>query len=235
MKIHVLISWYDERPDWLAATVASCAKFADTVVAVDGAYALYPDGKGQSPTGQAEAIRETARALGMGVTICEPALPWRGNEVEKRAAMFRVAETVSEPRDWYFIMDGDQVVREVRCDLKEQLAFTDLCVAESGFWTRRQHYAPEDRPFVTSMDEFQGAIRTMFRAIPGLTVEGTHFNYVCPDGRTLWSNGPGQERALDLRDEVLIEHRNQARDLWRNQSREKYYERRNSLNIEGVF
>jgi hypothetical protein len=44
-KIWGLLSWYDESPSWLAEAVASFAPMLDGLIAVDGAYALYPDAR----------------------------------------------------------------------------------------------------------------------------------------------------------------------------------------------
>lgn len=231
MRILVLLSFYDERPEWLSACVASCAKFADHVVAVDGAYGLYPDGAPASPAGQAEAIWHTAGALGMGVTLLAPQTVWAGNEVHKRSTMFALAETIAASDDWYFVMDADQVVSDVRCDLKARLEATDLDAGEVMFWCHREQHDPQERPFVSPMLERQGAVRVLFRAIPGLRVQGRHYQYVTPDGRILWGDYP-TERAEDLQDDIHIEHRCHLRDLGRAKAARDYYRRRDELKIE---
>jgi hypothetical protein len=43
MSVVGLISWWDESPTWLAASITSLGRFCDHVVALDGRYALYPD------------------------------------------------------------------------------------------------------------------------------------------------------------------------------------------------
>lgn len=234
MRIVALLSWYNERPDWLAAGVASLAPFADHIIAVDGAYFLYPDGKRNSPSGQAEAIRETARAVGLGCTLFEPQERWLGNEVEKRSLMFRLGETVATPEDWYFVLDGDEVVSDIGCDVKAKCAETQHDCGEVAFWRHRDHYKPEQMPFVTSMVE-EHNIRVMFRAIPGLRVEGNHYTYVTPDGRRLWGN-PADAPVEPVEDftDIRIQHRTKERDLWRADEARKYYARRDELNIEGL-
>ncbi len=97
MRLIGILSWYDERPDWLAATVASLAKAqVSHLVAVDGRYALYPDSRPSSPGVQHDAIVETCRGAGMGLTMHIPTEPWAGNEVAKRTFCFELAETVEE-------------------------------------------------------------------------------------------------------------------------------------------
>jgi hypothetical protein len=232
VRIVGLLSWYNENPAWLGAAVTSLAPFASHVVALDGAYVLYPGHQPRSPGGQSTAIAEAARAAGMGCTIHEPATCWTGNEVEKRDAMFRLAETVSEPDDWYFVLDGDEVVTSAPADLAVRCEKTALDVAEVTHWQYRKHYEPHERPFVTDFKE-QRHMRLMFRAIRGLRVIGRHYDRSTPDGRNLWGEG-ASEPAEDFSD-VRVEHRKDSRDLYRNNDAKIYYKRRDELNVEGLM
>jgi hypothetical protein len=222
---------------WLAATVASAAKVCDHLVAVDGAYFLYPEGRNRSSSEQAAIITDTATALGMGVTVHTPAEKWEGNEVEKRSFMFRLAEAVAKAGDWYMVLDGDEVVLDVPSDFKQRLAATDLDVGEATFW---EHQDPEQDPkLAKAARQFEWSghhrypIRILFRAIPGLKVETNHYTYITPDGRLLWGNTTDQEMvpALDCRD-LLIEHRTHMRDLARRADAQRYYKTRDEQRIE---
>jgi hypothetical protein len=226
-----LLSWYQEKPGWLAATVASMQPFCDHIVAVDGAYFLYPGGRAHSGTDQAEAIRETARSLNMGCTIHEPQKRWAGNETEKRSTMFRLGECATTSEDWYFVIDGDEVVTDTGGDLRARVAEARRDVGEVTLWKHRDLYHPSERPFVTPLVESQ-TIRVMFRAIRGLSVVGNHYTYVTPDGRFLW----GKENLEPAEDftTVRLEHRNGQRDLWRAKESRDYYATRDDLNIEGL-
>lgn len=231
-RIIGLISWYDERPDWLAGLVASLSKCADHVVAVDGAYFLYPEGRRVSTSGQAEAIRETARSLDMGCTIHEPQRVWAGNEVEKRQALFTLGEAVSEPEDWYFHIDGDELVTDVGTDLRRECAAAGargLIAGEVNLWRYRDHYKPDERPFVTALREEQPS-RQLFKAERGIRVTRNHYTYHTPDGRMLRGDSPSDE-AADF-SFVAVQHRHGERDLWRNHNADGYYKRREELGIE---
>jgi hypothetical protein len=233
-----LLSWYSESAVWLAATVASAAKVCDHLVAVDGAYLLYPDGRNRSGSEQAAIITDVATAHGMGVTVHTPQTVWEGNEVEKRSFMFRLAEAVATPnKDWYLILDGDEVVLDVPSDFKQRLAATDLDAGEVTFW---EHQDPHQDPkLAEAARQFEWSghhrypIRTLFRAIPGLRVETNHYTYVTPDGRQLWGNQTEGEQveALDCRD-LLVEHRTFMRDLARRASAQRYYKTRDATGIE---
>src|SRR6266480_813980 len=88
MRIFALLSWYDEHPDHLRRAVASLKGFADVLVAVDGAYATFPDAGPLSPASNWQAITEACVDAGLGFSPHHPYLPaWEG-EVAKRAAMF---------------------------------------------------------------------------------------------------------------------------------------------------
>src|SRR4051794_1394880 len=105
MRIHALLNWFDEPPAALAACVASLKLGAvDSVIAIDGAYALFPDAKPNSPPDQAAVIHETARTLGITCTIHTPNQTWAGNEVQKRTSLFDLAHAISDNGDWWWVI-----------------------------------------------------------------------------------------------------------------------------------
>src|SRR3954463_3130400 len=242
MKLYGLISWYDEAPSWLSACVASLAKVGcDHIVALDGAYAFYPEGKPRSGPEQAEAIYRTAEGAGMGCTIHAPSEVWLGNEVEKRSKLFEIAEVISEPLvDWWFVMDADQVVIDPDpSTLKPRLEATDLDVAETMFEERMDPYATKLKAETARKTHWnrttQFTVRNLFRALPQLRLATNHFTYRTADGRRLWGNAVMGEAALEpalLLHDVRIEHRTWFRDLARHESQYTYYRRREELGIE---
>src|SRR5262249_40678789 len=162
------LSWYDE-PAWaLAELVASTARFgADALVAVDGAYMLYPDGRAQSPAEQSQAILATAQGAGMEVVLHCPQEPWAGNEIEKRTKSLALAEEIAEPgEDWIWICDGDEVVTEglgLRLALEQTHFDTAEVLMEEVLDGSREGIAP---------------IRKFFRAqASGIVLEDNHFTF----------------------------------------------------------
>lgn len=230
MRIVGLLSWYDESPAMLAAAVTSVAPLVDHIVAVDGAYILFPEAQPASPADQANTIRDVALAHNLAVTVHHPNARWLGNEVEKRTFMFRLAEAVTTSDDWYYVMDADEQVTHVHCDHRAILASTSHDTAEVSYWWHRPHKTPGAYPFPTPLREQQG-ITKFFRAIPGLHCHGNHYWYRTPDERTLWHPGRPAEEPENLRD-IRVQHRNQERDLWRQQQAAGYYKRRDDNHIE---
>lgn len=228
--IVALLSWYDENPAWLGGLIASLTRGDQVghVVAVDGAYALYPGKQPRSPDGQADAIREVCRAAGLGLTLHEPASPWVGNEVEKRNTMFRLAEQVSSPSDWYLVIDGDEIVTKWGHGVPE----TNMDVVEVTLWKHRPHVEPHERPFVTKQVE-EIHTRRIFRALRGLRVEGKHYIYRTDD-QILWGDHDPSEPLDQAKGayHIRLQHRNECRDLWRAKSARDYYELRDRLKIE---
>lgn len=227
-----LLSFYNESPAMLAACSRSLAPMIDHLIAVDGPYALYPDSSPTSPADQASTIRDVCQAHGIGVTIHQPPHPWAGNEIEKRTFMFRLAETITSEDDWYYIADADEQVTHLHADPRTELASTHLDAAEVTYWWHRPQRPPSDLPFATPLREQQG-ITKFFRAIRGLRCDGTHYRYVTPDGRILWNGSSPCEPTHDLR-AIRVQHRNQERDLWRQQEAADYYKRRDLNRIEQV-
>jgi hypothetical protein len=230
-----LLSFYDEP----IADLTSCIKGlhdagVDEIVALDGAYALYPDGKPASHPNQHAAIHLACRQLGMGCTLHVPASVWSGNEVEKRTVLFKHAWAVAEPGDWFWVMDADQVVTKVPDDLRDRLTATDRDSAEVEFFdTVAAKIRQPDWP-----ERF--AVRDLFRAQP-ITVQTNHCTYVAGDGRLLWGgngdmvvehDGRPLEPCLDLTDLVEVEHRPDRRPTDRLRAKLVYYRQRDDAKIE---
>lgn len=220
VKIIGLLSWYDERPSWLAGVVTALAHHVQIahLIAVDGAYGVYPQPKAYSGSEQHGAILETCRNHEIGVTIHAPQEPWFGNEVEKRNFCWHLAETIAEEHeDWYFICDADTFVTSA-LGLHQHLERAQEDVGQVAF----------AEPVDGSFDPGGCFLRCIFRAIPGLRFDTNHFTYRLPDGRNL--HDP-TEPAISL-PMVTVEHRTQWRDPWRKEKQKLYYRRRDELGLE---
>ena len=237
MTIHALLSWYEESPGWLAATIASVNRAGVTsIIALDGAYGLY-EGRARSGAEQAHAITETCHALNMDLTIRRPRDKWVGNEIEKRTALFRLADSVAQADDWYWVIDADEVVTDCLTDLPARLTAAAEDVAICTLWERSDPHVNENVERLARQFEMAetgtSPLRCLFRATPGIRVQGNHFTYLTPDDRALWG-GPGMdlEPALDLTAEVRIEHKTKHRSLARTRDRLTYYETRGRTRAE---
>lgn len=226
MRLIALLSWFDERSDWLAELVASMATAnVDHVVAIDGSYALYPQAKGSSGSEQATIMAAAALGARMGVTVHVPQWPWIGNEVEKRTAMFALGHVVAQAgEDWLWVCDGDEVITQA-AGLRDALEDTALDVAEVMLreGVRQGEHEFNHQP-----------IRKLFRAQPsGIRVEGHHARYVTGDDVVLWDAGrpDDQVEALSYWD-VQVRHRPCEREPYRNAKRNSYYQSRTDLATE---
>lgn len=218
MRLIACLSWYDEQPAHLAELVASMSRAGvDHVVAVDGAYALFPGARGGSPSEQADAIAHTARGAGIGVTVHVPVAPWAGNEVAKRSWLFELAHLLAEPgEDWLWVLDADEVI-DTADGLRAQLERCQADVAE-----------------VLLVDgDAVSPLRMLFRAQPGgIRVTGTHSTYIDGRGRRLWApTGPvaDAEQLFDVR----VRHRQHARSSQREIARRRYITVRDDVGAEG--
>jgi hypothetical protein len=237
MKIIALVNWYDERDDWLDAAIRSLTKAqVDHVVAVDGAYALFPDAQPQSPPSNAETIQRTCDELGIGCTIHTRDTVWEGNEIEKRTFLFRAADEVAKPNvDWFLVWDADQ--RFGRCNnLKPRLAQTHLDAAD--LWViepidPREKDKIQYHPGTTIAKPQAMPVRLMYRAIPGIYCDRNHYTYRTPDGRRLWGNPimGDLEPGLELFD-VHVLHKTKQREVRRNGQAIRYYNTRDNQRVE---
>lgn len=233
MNLIALISFYNEHPAVLRDCIVGLARAGvDHVVCLDGAYALFPDAQAASPAEQHAAILLTAREVGVGLTLEVPRSHWVGNEVEKRDHHFRIANSVATPgRDWLWIMDADQVVRDAP-RLKERLAETDRDVAATLLHDRVVEQIPMDARAPGMEEDFM--LRNVFRAQP-IRVMVNHYTFVTDDGRVLWG-GPVEDHhvpapCLDLVD-VIVDHYPDRRDRERLQAKHAYYTRRDAEGVE---
>lgn len=222
-RIIGLLSWFDEPVETLVACLTGLwGAGVDHVVAVDGAYALFPDARAVSPVNQYAAIVLACRDLHMGLTLHAPPEPWEGNEVQKRTFLFALALTVADHDSWFWVMDADQVVMRVPDDLKDRLAATEHDTAEVEFLdvvALRANQPDWPARFV---------VRDLFRAQP-ITVRTNHATYVSGDGRVLWgyeSHDKPLSPALDLSAEILVEHRPDRRSQDRQLAKLCYYAER---------
>ena len=225
VKVYALLSFFDENPEHLRECVTSCAKVADHVVAVDGRYALYPDTRVRSPVSNANAIRGACAKAGLGLTLHTPNAPYAGGEVEKRAFMFRLAEGLTTPDDWYLIVDGDMLVHQVSDQARDILASANYPDTGEVLW---QDIGPWGTP--SNGHRF----RSFFRALRGLTVRDTHWLYMCGN-RYMWHVPSGDiatEPALDLIQHVTLHHRRHDRSEERDARQDAYYKAREENKAE---
>lgn len=216
MRLLGLLSWYDERPSWLGAAVTSMA-FAgcDHIIAVDGAYMGFPNGQTRSGYDEHMAILESCRGAGIGCTLYAPPDLWP-DEPTKRTTCFQLAETISDESDWYFLMDGDQVITE-SFGLLDALENAERDFAQVTFWERDGSAFP---------------VRCLFRAQRGLHLKNNHYTYAV-NGETLCETfvGGAGNLPLDLLF-VRVEHRTRDRDKTRDTAKKLYYSRRDRLGLE---
>jgi hypothetical protein len=224
MKLVGVLAWYEENPTWLAASVASFARLGmDHLVAVDGSYALFPDGTPRSGAEQHEALAEIVRPFGMGLTLHVPNEVW-DSEVDKRTFSFALAETLTNEDDWYVVFDADEIA-EV-CDAKQALSATDKLVGECVSWER---LGPEEaRASGRSLDS--KPVRRFYRALRGLKVDRTHTTYRAGN---LTLRGYGADDLVEA--EMLpmqVEHRWNFHDPQRRLRQETYYRLREMTGLE---
>jgi len=251
MNLVLLLSWYEESPAWLATVVAGYGRMVDHVVAVDGAYAFFPQGKPRSHPEQAEAIMQTAEAAGIGCTIHRPNFLWDGNEVHKRNMTLKLA--AAHDPDWVMVADGDYHV--TNCDpptVRGMLEVTDLNVATYTLVDQQDPLAqPEFAAAAIQSQietEWRDEIRDIYRWTPDLqygpahyTISGTY------GGKKRWVKGFGTkghvapdykgriaDPCLDLRGSLVVVHRNRARPLLRQEAAKRYYAARDDEAIEDV-
>jgi hypothetical protein len=234
-RVTAILSFYDETLDMLAASVSSLVGVADHLVAVDGAYMLYPDAKPSSDPQQMRLIAEICSGARIGLTTHTPIQVWGQNEVQKRSHALMLAEAVTDPNGWYLIHDADCVVTSVHPDFHaklEELAQDDWGAVEVGVKEIRPIPGVEIDP-----DSGFSSVRLMYRALRGMVYGPSHWSVHAPDpesGDEVYFWGPGEYNpvaAYNGTSLLRIEHR-VGRPEYRRVNALKYYQLREELGVE---
>ena len=249
MRIVACLSWWEESPAWLARCVAGVGRFADHLVAVDGAYGHMADSTRYPRSGgyQVDAIVAAAQGAGIGLTLHQPLGPWLGDEIAKRSFLFKAATLVADPgEDWLYVVDADEMMIDVPSTLRDQLeaASADGFEVAAVEWFERtiDQPIPGDDQYADRFWEHltvrsvQAPMPKFFRADPTLRVERAHYIYVAgpaDEPRYLWGNSTTQV----LEPHVAItgmrfEHWSRLRQPARRRLQKSYYEVRDRLDLE---
>lgn len=202
MRVAGLLCWYDERPEWLAQAVAGFARVCDVIVAVDGAYALYPGARSapRSPQEQAETILATCEAADVECLLHRPREPFWGNEVEKRNLSLALAAGLGA--EWLILFDADMQV--VHCDpVSVRL---ELCSTGANVAT----YALRDG---MDGDSWLAGCRLIYRWTPDLRYGPRHYDvFGTYNGVTesLRDDAPATDVALRVAHPVGVRHDGRA-------------------------
>lgn len=233
MRIIGILCWFDEPEAWLYDCVVTYAEEAgvDHVVALDGAYRLFPHDHHLSPQGQVEVIHRAAEKAGIGVSVYRPPRAYENNEIEKRTLSFQHAAEFSQAgTDWWVWMDADQKVVEAP-DLKRELAATDLDAAEVRF-VERTDLAKVlggvnlDMGFEPEYMEYKTPVRCLYRADPSLHVRGSHYMYVNGRGQWMWAGYTGLPVEPAVQTNMVVEHRSSSRSPENVAVKQAYYRAR---------
>ena len=228
MRIFGNLMWFDENPDDLARAISSQAALGllDTVIAVDGRYALYGrGGPNVSSKDQYDAIAETCSEHAVDFCIMQRVRPWAG-EIDKRGRQFRLALALADVgTDWICNLDADMetVAAPPPNAVRDVLTDTELHVAEVTHVDVGSNGETESKH-----------LRHFFRAWPGMTPYGRHSYYVAQiDGEWKWLWDPVYQAvpALQLHD-IVVSHTHTLRDSERQKRSYDYYTDRDQAGPE---
>jgi hypothetical protein len=251
MRIVGVLIWYDESPTWLAHAAAGFGRVCDEIVAVDGAYALYPGARPRSTPDQAEAILAACETMGVGCTIHRPKDVWWGNEIEKRqAALKYAAPSLTPGEDWVLIFDADYQM--MLCEdppyVRALLEQTDKNVVTYTIFDSHDVLKDETTAEVcinVDIDtEWTTRDRAIFRWTEDLKYGPSHFfisgTY---DGEKQWLRGPdlfsgdSSVSAVEpdhLGRNLVVVHRNAKRAKVRRDAAAGYYAMRDQAGVENI-
>lgn len=256
MKIVGLLIWYDEQPSMLATAAAGLAKVADEVVAVDGAYSLFPSATVRSHPNQAEAILRACETEDVGVTIHRPRQLFFGNEIEKRNLSLKLAAPFCEQGDWLLVWDADYHLHRLDPGVvRHDLETTDKLAATYTILEQHDLMAdPVQAEYAVKAEidtRFTVRTRGIYRWAPDIEYLNAHFimrgTY---DGVSRWVYGPdlvgakltteGVKQhdtyceALNLGRSLIVYHRRDERPKVRREAADEYYRRRDMAGIEVI-
>jgi hypothetical protein len=227
MKLIALLSFFAEDEEYIVGDLRDLHKLGVTsVVAVDGAYAMYPDGPVRSGERLIEKLRSTAESLDMSLLLYQPNTVWMGNEVEKRQVMIDLAWTIADKGDWFVVWD---------CDYK----LVDVPEGPEGSWLPIAGLPSTKQDFAyvsfteSSQDNAWHPMQMFIKAQP-VMMDGNHHTYKLADGRRSQILRRPVENMAEARDmsQVKIRHRVYERDDKRRAGQTAYYVERDRLGLE---
>lgn len=221
MKIVCMLNWFDEQPHQLRRRVREAFMIGCThVVAVDGAYALFPGSREFSSSSQGKEITDTAFFYKLGCIIYKPEVVWAGNEVEKRQNMLDICLAITTDDDWLFLMDADFHIEPPFVNMTKLLA---------------KHPGRFGDVLLTNSDQDAGwyPVRLLYRAVRGMHLTTNHYTYHYPDGdQTVMNNPRGDDLERGLKIPIRVRHEPNNRLPGRRERQVAYYERRHQDGIE---
>jgi hypothetical protein len=219
VRVVACVAWFDEHPDLLRGMVASLKTAGvETLVAVDGAWSLFPCKDFRSPESQHVALWEACAAAGIRLVDDIPPRVY-ASEVEKRQRLFSMGESYAAHGDWLLWLDADESVRgwmDPSKPLSEYLRGTDRDVGEITFI---------DRPTGDGSVRYW-QIPRFYRAGKFDRMGPNHFTLISKDGNALWANGQYRPMADRVVLPMLIEHHHRPAE--RQERSNRFYERRST-------
>ncbi len=251
LKIVGVLCWYDESPSWLANAVCGFGRVCDEIVAVDGAYSMYPGARPRSHPDQAEAILAAAETMGAGCTIHRPRDVFFGQEVEKRNLSLRlVAPLLTPGEDWVMVFDADYqlMLCEDPAYTRTLLERTDKNVATYTILDAQDVQADAVTAEVcldVAIDtDWTVRDRGIFRWTDDLRYGPSHFFITGTyNGEQEWLRGPdlftgeSSVQAADaehLGRNLVVVHRNSKRAKVRRDAAAGYYALRDQAGVEAI-
>ena len=247
MKIIGLLSWYDEAPQWLSTAITGFARVCDQIVAVDGAFALYPGARPTSHPLQAEAVLSTAESAGVALTLHRPNALFWGNEVEKRNLTVKLASAVAAEGDWLIVFDADCHV--FKCDpevVRWELENTKADIGTYTYLEVEDFFSDPEMARIVKSDDYSTEhthpTKDVYRWHPSLLYGPQHWTvsreYTKADGsverRWLRHTRKGPERQVDLGAHLVIYHRSRDRAMIRQEAKDEYYRARDLHGVENM-
>lgn len=230
MRLIALLSFYDEPTNFLRAYVDGLkVAGARELVALDGAYALYPGGRAESAPEQHRALIDSCQHADIRLRLHKPATVWDYGEVGKRSDLMCIGDQYAETGDWLLILDADEHVLAAPRDLVPGLNRQPLDVATIALRRQDSMHGPSDRDATTRE-------RRLMRSGLGTTVVANHATYITADGTVLWSAGRDelQAPAHDVA-ELDVVHMTRHRPEARRNAQGEYYSARHIANAEAPY
>lgn len=230
MRLIALLAFYDEPVAFLRAHVAGLAA-ADIreLVALDGAYALYPDGHANSDSSQHDALTVACRQADIALRLLIPPNVWHGGEVAKRRELMRLGDHHAGPGDWLLVLDADEHILTAPRDLAAALNAQAHDVATLEL--RRQ-----DLPDRQSDQDMTTRERRLMRAGLEITVVANHATYITRERQVLWCAGREDLQAPAHHvDGLHVVHMTRHRPAARHKARGDYYNARYLANAEAPY
>lgn len=237
MKLIGIFSVFDDEVEMLMDSIADLDRLGVTdLIVVDGPYENFPHKRVDSPHWKIDWIVRACASREISLTLQRMPVAWKGDEIAKRQRLLDLTHVVAgDEESWLCIWDADFSLAEFKVSDDTHLdGLFDIkgCIDNWPGEIKGINVNVTDNPSRFPSAASWSPIKMFIRFVPGMRMGSKHYEYVYPDGSSLWFQPLRPEDDAFLAP-IYVQHMKHKRSQSRLDAQRIYYERRDGQKLEG--